>query len=160
MFKLPMISVVGDLIGNILENKAVLIAIVTFAATVLIRCGIKIYNMGRLSKADLITRQEFKELEAGIRADMKAYRDEIFNSVWELCKTYLNTELKDIKDVKRISEEMKVNSAVFEAQVKLATERYNELKPLAQNVQILENKVRRIEYGNDSLGQQNGRTDD
>ena len=91
---------------------------------------------------------------------MKAYRDEIFNSVWELCKTYLNTELKDIKDVKRISEEMKVNSSVFEAQVKLATERYNELKPLAQNVQILENKVRRIEYGNDSLGQQNGRTDD
>ena len=63
MFKLPMMSVVGDLIGNILENKAVLIAIVTFAATVLMRCGIKIYNMGRLSKADLITRQEFKELE-------------------------------------------------------------------------------------------------
>lgn len=159
MIKPIMLSAVTDLIGNILENKAILITIITFAATVLMKCGIKIYNMGRLSKADLVTRHEFKQLEANIRNDMKAYRDEIFNSVWELCKTYLNTELKDIKDIKQISEDIKVIAKTFDAKIEVINERYNDLKPLAQNVTVLENKVRRLEYGDSSTVHQTGRTD-
>ena len=149
-----------DGLEAIFNNKAFLITICTFAATVLIKTGIKIYNMGRIAKADLITRREFKEFEAMMRADMRAYKDEIQDNVIEICKAQISSELKDVKDIKKLAEDMKIKAAVFDKEVKNTEEKFKEIKPLIQSVNILEKKVRRLEYGEDTMNKEVRRTDE
>jgi len=134
--------------------------VMTFAITLLSRLVIKIYNMGKMSRVQLVTKEEFQVLEANIRKDMRNYRDELFTSIWELCKTAINNELKDAKDLKRIAEEVKVNSEVLKTEIKNTQKKYDDIKALASNVQILENKVKRLEYGESNVLGNNRRTDD
>lgn len=159
MFKPVMLSTFSDLIGTILENQAFLIAVITMAATILLRAGIKIYNMGRLSKADLITRDEFVKFEARMRNDMKLYRDEIFNSIWELCKTYMSSELKDVSSIKSTAEEMKILAATYEAKMENAMNTLNDIRPVINDVHRLERKLNRLEFG-ETVSKNDRRTDE
>ena len=124
-----------------------MVTVITFAATVLVKTGIKIYNMGRLSKAELVTRVEFNQFEARMRQDMKAYRDEIFNSVWELCKTYMESELKDVSDVKQIADNMNTMSIRYEEKMKHTMDLLNEVRPAIKDISRLEKKLNRLEFG-------------
>jgi esterase/lipase len=148
----------GGLLDNLLSNPTILVTVITFAATVLVKTGIKIYNMGRLSKAELVSRTEFAKFEARMRQDMKAYKDELFNSIWELCKTYMAAELKDVSDIKKISEEMKEMTIRYEEKMKNTVQLMDELKPAIKDIALLEKKVNRLEYG-DVMTSSNRRTD-
>lgn len=134
-------------LDGILSNPTVLVTVITFAATILVKTGIKIYNMGRLSKAELVTREEFNKFEARMRQDMKAYRDEIFNSVWELCKTYMESELRDVSDIKQIASDMNNMSIRYEEKMKHTMELLNEVRPAIKDISRLEKKVNRLEFG-------------
>jgi len=138
---------------------SILTIVITFCITLLSRLVIKIYNMGKLSRVELVTKEEFRILEANIRKDMRSYRDELFNSIWELCKTQIQNELKDISDIKRLAEEMRVNGEVLKTEIKNTTQKYDEIKGLSANIQILENKVKRLEYGDNNILKDIRRTD-
>lgn len=153
------LSAFTDFVGTILENQAFLIGVISIAATVVMRTGIKIYNMGRLSKAELVTRQEFTKFEAQIRSDMRSYRDEIFNNVWKLCETYIKTELKKIDNLPEIASKMEMLSIQYEEKMKSTMDALNDIRPAVQDVHRLERKISRLEYG-EAITKNNRRTDD
>lgn len=129
------------------QQWSIFTVVATFCITALAKLIIKVYNMGRLSRVELVTKDEFRTLESNIRKDMRNYKEELFNSIWALCKTSIDNELKDVKDIKRVAEEVRINSEVLKTEIKNTTNKYDEIKAMAQNVQILENKVKRLEYG-------------
>ena len=154
------LSAFTDLIGSILENQAFLIGVISLAATVVMRTGIKIYNMGRLSKAELVTRQEFTKFEAQIRADMRSYRDEIFNNVWKLCETYIKAELKKVDKLPEMASNMEKMAIQFEEKMKNTVEAINEIRPAVQDIHRLERKINRLEYGEAINSKSDRRTDE
>ena len=51
-------------IFEFMQSKSVLILVATVALTALMRASVKIYNSGRLSKTDLVTKNEFEEYKS------------------------------------------------------------------------------------------------
>ena len=115
--------------------------------------------MGRMSKAELITRKEFIQFEANMRADMKAYRDEIFNSVWKLCKTYLDQQLKDLDKISKLANETEKMTIEYKADLKHTKEDLNEVRPLIKEMKRLEKKLFNLEFG-ENVRKTERRTDD
>ena len=137
----------GTFVTNILNNKAVIIFIITIALTVFSRMVIKIFRFGMTYKTELATKKEQQEFEEQIKKDMRSYKDEVTKNVMVTCMRVIDERLKDLDEVKEMSDDMKITKTKLEVQINNALEKYDEIKSLGENVRLLSNKVNRLEYG-------------
>lgn len=140
----------GGFLETLLSNNTVLIAIVTFAATVLCKTAIKIFRLGVTFKTELATKEDQRIFEESIRKDLRAYKEEIQKTVLTICMDHINKHLNDIKEYKTEMEHIKELSTRIDMKSEEMNEKYSDVKSVIDTVRILNNKVTRLEYGNNT----------
>ena len=133
-----------------LNSYSVMITIAGIMIIAFARSIIRIFRMGVTFKTELATKDEMREFEAEMRRDMRGYCIQIQKVVTDAAMNVINNKLKDIEDVKHAAEDMRVMKAQIEAEIKVALEKYDEMKAVSDNVRVLTNKVQRLEYGADN----------
>lgn len=136
-----------DKIFEFLQSKPVLVLIATVALTALMRASIKIYNSGRLSKNDLITKSEFEDYKLREENRQKESIRNINQTLWERANTKIDAKLSNIEDVRKAAMDVKADSAVIKNDIKKLEQ--NELKMAAMEERInqLEKEIRRLKFG-------------
>lgn len=136
-----------DKIFEFLQSKPVLVLIATVALTALMRASIKIYNSGRLSKNDLITKSEFEDYKLREENRQKESIRNINQTLWERANTKIDAKLSNIEDVRKAAMDVKADSAVIKNDLKKLEQ--NELKMAAMEERInqLEKEIRRLKFG-------------
>ncbi len=136
-----------DKIFEFLQSKPVLVLIATVALTALMRASIKIYNSGRLSKNDLITKSEFEDYKQREENRQKESIRNINQTLWERANTKIDAKLSNIEDVRKAAMDVKADSAVIKNDLKKLEQ--NELKMAAMEERInqLEKEIRRLKFG-------------
>ena len=134
-------------IFEFLQSKPMLVLIATVALTALMRASIKIYNSGRLSKNDLITKSEFEDYKLREENRQKESIRNINQTLWERANTKIDAKLSNIEDVRKAAMDVKADSAVIKNDLKKLEQ--NELKMAAMEERInqLEKEIRRLKFG-------------
>ena len=111
------------------------------------RASIKIYNSGRLSKNDLITKSEFEDYKLREENRQKESIRNINQTLWERANTKIDAKLSNIEDVRKAAMDVKADSAVIKNDLKKLEQ--NELKMAAMEERInqLEKEIRRLKFG-------------
>ena len=134
-------------IFEFMQSKSVLILVATVALTALMRASVKIYNSGRLSKTDLVTKNEFEEYKSKEENRQKETIRNINQTLWERANTKIDAKLSNIEDVRKAAMDVKADSAVIKNDLKKLEQ--NELKMAAMEERInqLEKEIRRLKFG-------------
>lgn len=141
---------VWDWVMSILNSAVGTTLSITAAVTIVFRAVLKIYNLGKSDKKNLITREDMKEFENSTRKDVQSYARQITNTVSDSVMRIIEKELKPLDDVKEMSTEMKIAQLKVENDMKMMSEKYDEIKQIGDTVRSLSTKVNRIEYGQDT----------
>lgn len=134
-------------IFEFLQSKPMLVLIATVALTALMRASIKIYNSGRLSKNDLITKSEFEDYKTKEENRQKESIRNINQTLWERTNTKIDAKLSNIEDIRKAAMDVKADSAVIKNDLKKLDQ--NELKMAAMEERLnqLEREIRRLKFG-------------
>ena len=136
-----------DKIFEFLQSKPVLVLIATVALTALMRASIKIYNSGRLSKNDLVTKSEFEDYKAKEENRQKESIRNINQTLWERANTKIDAKLSNIEDVRKAAMEVKADSAVIKSDLKRLEQNEIKMTALEERINQLEKEIRRLKFG-------------
>ena len=134
-------------IFEFMQSKSVLILVATVALTALMRASVKIYNAGRLSKTDLITKNEFEEYKSKEENRQKETIRNINQTLWERANTKIDAKLSNIEDVRKAAMEVKADSAVIKSDLKRLEQNEIKMTALEERINQLEKEIRRLKFG-------------
>ena len=134
-------------IFEFMQSKSVLILVATVALTALMRASVKIYNSGRLSKTDLVTKNEFEEYKSKEENRQKETIRNINQTLWERANTKIDAKLSNIEDVRKAAMEVKADSAVIKSDLKRLAQNEIKMTALEERINQLEKEIRRLKFG-------------
>lgn len=134
-------------IFEFMQSKSVLILVATVALTALMRASVKIYNAGRLSKTDLVTKNEFEEYKSKEENRQKETIRNINQTLWERANTKIDAKLSNIEDVRKAAMEVKADSAVIKSDLKRLEQNEIKMTALEERINQLEKEIRRLKFG-------------
>ena len=134
-------------IFEFMQSKSVLILVATVALTALMRASVKIYNSGRLSKTDLVTKNEFEEYKSKEENRQKETIRNINQTLWERANTKIDAKLSNIEDVRKAAMEVKADSAVIKSDLKRLEQNEIKMTALEERINQLEKEIRRLKFG-------------
>lgn len=134
-------------IFEFVQSKSVLILVATVALTALMRASVKIYNAGRLSKTDLVTKNEFEEYKSKEENRQKETIRNINQTLWERANTKIDAKLSNIEDVRKAAMEVKADSAVIKSDLKRLEQNEIKMTALEERINQLEKEIRRLKFG-------------
>lgn len=134
-------------IFEFVQSKSVLILVATVALTALMRASVKIYNAGRLSKTDLVTKNEFEEYKTKEENRQKETIRNINQTLWERANTKIDAKLSNIEDVRKAAMEVKADSAVIKSDLKRLEQNEIKMTALEERINQLEKEIRRLKFG-------------
>lgn len=140
-----------DKILDFLNSWSVLAVVIGLVMIGFSKAIISIFRMGVTFKSNLASKKELRDFETEIRADMRGYSTQIQKAVTEVCMRVISEKLKNIEDVNKSAEEIKILKAEMEVEIKHALEKMDEVKGIGESVRTLGNKVSRMEYQNSNL---------
>ena len=140
-----------DIIISFLNSGTVIATVLGLLIMGFAKSIISIFRMGVTFKSNLASKEELRNFETEIRADMRGYTTQIQKAVTEVCMRIINEKLKNIEDVGKSVEEMKILKAELEVEIKHAMEKIDEIKGIGDSVRTLGNKVSRMEFKNSTL---------
>jgi methyl-accepting chemotaxis protein len=143
-------------IEQIFSNQAVLVSLFAAIAaglfTVFARSIILIFRYGVFFRAELATKQDLSDFKREMKEEFKGYKEELFKAVMTTANNSINDKTKSIDSIAKTAQNLAATEAVLEEKIKNMTEKIDEVKSLAENVTSLNNRVNRIEYGDNSQG--------
>ena len=134
-------------IFEFMQSKSVLILVATVALTALMRASVKIYNSGRLSKTDLVTKNEFEEYKSKEENRQKETIRNINQTLWERANTKIDAKLSNIEDVRKAAMEVKADSAVIKSDLKRLEQNKIKMTAIEERINQLEKEIRRLKFG-------------
>jgi methyl-accepting chemotaxis protein len=145
-----------NIIDAIFTNQTVLISLFAAVAaglfTIFARSIILIFRYGVFFKAELASKQDLTDFKKEMKEEFKGYKEELFKAVMTTANNTINDKTKSIDTIAKTAQDLAATEAVLEEKIKNMTEKIDEVKSLADNVTSLNNRMNRIEYGDNNQG--------
>lgn len=140
-------STASEIISSILDNKTVIIFIIGIAATILCRTAVKIFRMGAQYRTNFATVAQQEKFQDSIREEIRNSKNEIQDSLLKICLREINREMKPLNDLQKLSEDLATSKEILDVKLNNIEDKYNEIKHITENVNVLEKKVNNLQYG-------------
>jgi uncharacterized protein YukE len=136
------------------NNPGIIITIFATLATLLFtvfaRTIIVIFRYGVFFKAELASKQDLAEFKKEMKEEFRGYKEELFKAVMTTANSNINEKTKAIDSIGKTAQNLASTEAVLEEKIKNMTEKIEEVKSLGDTVRSLNNRVNRLEYGENS----------
>ena len=136
-----------DTIAGFFKNTSVIIIIATACVTIIGRSAIKIFRFGVNYKSNFATVEQQEKFENSMRQEMRANKTETQDAVLKICLREINRETRPLKDIQEMAEKLKTDREILDIKVTSIDQKYNEIRKLSENINQLEQKVNRLQYG-------------
>lgn len=136
-----------DTITGFFKNTSVIIIIATVCVTVIGRSAIKIFRFGVNYKSNFATVEQQEKFENAMRQELRANKTETQDAVLKICLREINRETRPLRDIQEMAEKLKTDREILDIKVSSIDQKYNEIRKLSENINQLEQKVNRLQYG-------------
>lgn len=130
-----------------IQSKTVLILVATVALTAFMRASVKIYNAGRLSKNELVTKSEFEDYKLKEEQRQKESIKNVNQTLWDRANTKIDAKLSNIADIRQVAVDVKADSAVIKNDLKRVEQYDIKIAAMEERIVQLEKEVRRLKFG-------------
>lgn len=142
------VTPVNWLVDNVLKNAGVTIFLSSVGLGVLFRAILKVYNLGRMDKKGLVTKEEQHLFEESVRTDMRSWKEELTTVVLNTSDRVINEKLKDVESARELIQEFKVDKAKLALEINEFSKSRSHIDDLTNQVRVLNTKITRLEFGN------------
>jgi len=142
----PYETVLGTIKG-ILSSSTVLVLIFTVAVTVIGRFAIKIFRFGVNYKSNFATVEQQEKFEKSIREELRSAKTEIQDNILKICLREIQRETKPLRDLQTMASSIERDREILNVRLDSIDQKYNEVRKTAENINQLEQKINRLQYG-------------
>lgn len=137
-------------IKGILSSRTILILVLTVAVTVVGKTSIKIFRFGVNYKSNFATVDQQEIFEQNIRKELRESKTEIQDNILKVCLREINRETRPLRDLQTMASNIERDREILNVRLDSIDQKYNEIKKVAENINQLEIKVNRLQYGETS----------
>lgn len=136
-----------DTITKLLNSQSSIIIIATACATILSRLAIKIFNMGRMYKTTVLSREEFVEYKKEAVTLRKQDKADTQNTLMTVLTEMISMKLEPLKEANKNAAQITIYKAQLEAKTKQIDSNTDRIAVLERENAKLNERIERLESG-------------